>query len=141
MPIKNRFAETHAEITGWRQHLHMHPELGFDVHNTAKFVEERLREFGISDITTGIGKTGIVAVIKGRTDTLGRVIGLRADMDALPIHEATGLEYSSTAPGKMHACGHDGHTAMLLGAAQYLAETRNFDGTAVMVFQIGRAHV
>ena len=95
MPIKNRFAETHAEITGWRRHLHMHPELGFDVHNTAKFVEERLREFGITDITTGIGKTGVVAAIKGRTDTLGRVIGLRADMDALPIHEATGLEYSS----------------------------------------------
>ena len=91
MPIKNWFAETHAEITGWRQHLHMHPELGFDVHNTAKFIEERLREFGISDITTGIGKTGIVAIIKGRIDTLGRVIGLRADMDALPIHEATRL--------------------------------------------------
>ena len=135
MPIKNRFAETHAEIIGWRRHLHMHPELGFDVHNTAEFVEERLREFGITDITTGIGKTGVVAAIKGRTDTLGRVIGLRADMDALPIHEATGLEYSSKVPGKMHASGHDGHTAMLLGAAQYLAETRNFDGTAVMVFQ------
>ena len=135
MPIKNRFAETHAEITGWRRHMHMHPELGFDVHNTAKFVEDRLREFGITDITTGIGQTGVVAVIKGRTDTSGRVIGLRADMDALPIHEATGLEYASTISGKMHACGHDGHTAMLLGAAQYLAETRNFDGTAVMIFQ------
>ena len=135
MPIKNRFAETHAEITAWRRHLHMHPELGFDVHNTAKFVEEQLRAFGITDITMGIGKTGVVAVIKGRTDTLGRVIGLRADMDALPIHEATGLEYASTFPGKMHACGHDGHTAMLLGAAQYLAETRNFDGTAVIIFQ------
>jgi hippurate hydrolase len=135
MPIKNRFAETHAEITGWRRHLHMHPELQFDVHETAQFVEDRLREFGITDITTGIGQTGVVAVIKGRTDTSGRVIGLRADMDALPIHEATGLEYASTVPGKMHACGHDGHTAMLLGAAQYLAETRNFDGTAVMIFQ------
>ena len=135
MPIKNRFAETHADITGWRRHLHMHPELGFEVHNTAKFVEERLREFGITDITTGIGKTGVVAVIKGRIDTLGRVVGLRADMDALPIHEATGLEYASKVSGKMHACGHDGHTAMLLGAAQYLAETRNFDGTAVMIFQ------
>ena len=135
MPIKNRFAETHAEITGWRRHLHMHPELQFDVHETAKFVEERLREFGITDITTGIGQTGVVAVIKGRTDTSGRVIGLRADMDALPIEEATGLEYASKTPGKMHACGHDGHTAMLLGAAQYLAETRNFDGTAVMIFQ------
>ena len=135
MPIKNRFAETHADITGWRRHLHMHPELGFEVHNTAKFVEERLREFGITDITTGIGKTGVVAVIKGRIDTLGRVVGLRADMDALPIHEATGLEYASKVSGKMHACGHDGHTAMLLGAAQYLAETRNFDGIAVMIFQ------
>ena len=135
MPIKNRFAETHADITGWRRHLHMHPELGFEVHNTAKFVEERLREFGITDITTGVGKTGVVAVIKGRIDTLGRVVGLRADMDALPIHEATGLEYASKVSGKMHACGHDGHTAMLLGAAQYLAETRNFDGTAVMIFQ------
>ena len=135
MPIKNRFAETHAEITAWRRHLHMHPELGFDVPNTAKFVEEQLRAFGITDITMGIGKTGVVAVIKGRTDTLCRAIGLRADMDALPIHEATGLEYASTFPGKMHACGHDGHTAMLLGAAQYLAETRNFDGTAVIIFQ------
>ena len=135
MPIKNRFAETHAEITGWRRHLHMHPELNFDVHNTAQFVVDRLREFGITDITTGIGQTGVVAVIKGRTDTAGRVIGLRADMDALPIHEQTGLEYASTVAGKMHACGHDGHTAMLLGAAQYLAETRNFDGTAVMIFQ------
>jgi len=135
MPIKNRFAETHAEITGWRRHLHMHPELGFDVYNTAEFVEDRLREFGITDITTGVGQTGVVAVIKGRTNARGRVIGLRADMDALPIHEAPGLEYASTVSGKMHACGHDGHTAMLLGAAQYLAETRNFDGTAVLIFQ------
>ena len=135
MPIKNRFAETHAEITAWRRHMHQHPELMFDVHETAAFVVEKLRSFGIEDITTGIGQTGVVAVIKGRTDTSGRVIGLRADMDALPINEATGLEHASTVPGKMHACGHDGHTAMLLGAAQYLAETRNFDGTAVMIFQ------
>lgn len=135
MPIKNRLAEMHSEITGWRRHLHAHPELQFDVHETAAFVVDRLREFGIDDITTGIGQTGVVAVIKGKTDTKGRVIGLRADMDALPIHEATGLEYASTVPGKMHACGHDGHTAMLLGAAKYLAETRNFDGTVVLIFQ------
>lgn len=135
MPIKNRFAETHAEITAWRRHLHQNPELMFDVHETAKFVEEKLRSFGITDITTGIGQTGVVAVIEGRSNTSGRAIGLRADMDALPILEATGLPYASTVPGKMHACGHDGHTAMLLGAAQYLAETRNFDGRCVLIFQ------
>jgi hippurate hydrolase len=98
-------------------------------------VVDRLKEFGVDEITPGIGKTGVVAVIKGRQDTLGRVIGLRADMDALPIEEATGLDYASTVSGKMHACGHDGHTSMLLGAAQYLAETRNFDGTVVLIFQ------
>ena len=135
MPIKNRFAETHAEITAWRRHLHQYPELQFDVHETAKFVEGKLREFGITDITTGIGQTGVVAVIEGKTNTSGRAVGLRADMDALPIEEATGLEYASKVPGKMHACGHDGHTAMLLGAAQYLAETRNFDGRCVLIFQ------
>ncbi|TMV07969.1 amidohydrolase [Ruegeria sediminis] len=135
MPIKNRLADMHGEITGWRRHLHAHPELMYDVHETAGFVVERLREFGVDDITPGIGKTGVVAVIKGKTDTKGRVIGLRADMDALPIEEATGLDYASTVPGKMHACGHDGHTSMLLGAAKYLAETRNFDGTAVLIFQ------
>ena len=135
MPIKSRFAETHAEIAAWRRHLHQHPELQFDVHETAKFVEEKLRSFGITDITTGIGQTGVVAVIEGRSNTSGRAIGLRADMDALPIMEATGLEYASKTPGKMHACGHDGHTAMLLGAAQSLAETRNFDGRCVLIFQ------
>ncbi len=135
MPIKNRFAEMHAEITGWRRHLHQYPELQFDVHETAKFVEEKLRSFGITDITTGIGRTGVVAVIEGRTMKSGRTIGLRADMDALPIEEATGLEYASKIPGKMHACGHDGHTAILLGAAQYMAETRNFDGRVVLIFQ------
>ena len=135
MPIKNRFAETHAEIAAWRQHLHQHPELQFDVHETAKFVEQKLRDFGITDITTGIGKTGVVAVIEGRTNSSDRTIGLRADMDALPIMEATGLPYASKTPGKMHACGHDGHTAMLLGAAQYLHETRNFDGRCVLIFQ------
>ena len=135
MPIKNRFAETHAEITAWRRHLHQYPELQFDVHETAAFVAEKLRSFGITDITTGIGQTGVVAVIEGKTNTSGRAIGLRADMDALPIQEATGLDYASKVPGKMHACGHDGHTAMLLGAAQYLAETRNFDGRCVLIFQ------
>ena len=135
MPTKNRFAETHAEITGWRRHLHTIPELQFDVHDTAAFVVDKLRSFGITDITTGVGQTGVVAVIEGKTNRSGRAIGLRADMDALPIQEATGLDYASTVPGKMHACGHDGHTAMLLGAAQYLAETRNFDGRCVLIFQ------
>ena len=135
MPIKNRFAETHAEITAWRRHLHEHPELLFDLPETSKFVEEKLRSFGITDITTGIAQTGVVASIEGQRNTSGRTIGLRADMDALPIMEATGLPYASKTPGKMHACGHDGHTAMLLGAAQYLAETRNFDGRVVLIFQ------
>ncbi|PSL21884.1 amidohydrolase [Shimia abyssi] len=135
MPIKNSFAEMQDEITGWRRHLHENPELGFDVHETAAFVAARLKEFGVDDITTGIGRTGVVATIKGRSDTKGRVVGLRADMDALPIHEITGLDYASKVEGKMHACGHDGHTAILLGAAKYLAQTRNFDGTAVLIFQ------
>ena len=135
MPTRNRFADLHAEITGWRRHLHQHPELLYDVEETAAFVVDQLKAFGVADITTGIGKTGVVAAIKGRTDTKGRVIGLRADMDALPITEATGLDYASTVPGKMHACGHDGHTSILLGAAQYLNETRNFDGTVVLIFQ------
>ncbi len=135
MPIKNRLAEMHAEITGWRRHLHENPELQFDVHETAAFVEDKLRSFGVDEITPGVGQTGVVGVIKGKSDSSGRVIGLRADMDALPIHEATGLEYASKVPGKMHACGHDGHTAMLLGAAKYLAETRNFDGSVVLIFQ------
>ena len=135
MPIKNRFAETHAEITAWRRHLHQHPELMFDLPETSIFVEEKLRSFGITDITTGIAQTGVVAVIEGQSNTSGRTIGLRADMDALPITEATGLPHASKNPGKMHACGHDGHTAMLLGAAQYLAETRSFDGRVVLIFQ------
>ena len=135
MPVKNRLADMADDITAWRHHLHAHPELMFDVHETAAFVEDKLKAFGVDEITTGIGRTGVVGVIKGKTDTAGRVIGLRADMDALPIIEATGLEYASTVPGKMHACGHDGHTSMLLGAAQYLAETRNFDGSVVLIFQ------
>ncbi|MFW8592576.1 M20 aminoacylase family protein [Cribrihabitans neustonicus] len=135
MPAKNRFAEMHGEITAWRRHLHEHPELMYEVHETAAFVAARLREFGITDIAEGVGRTGVVAVIEGKTNTSGRTIGLRADMDALPIPEASGVDYASKTPGVMHACGHDGHTAILLGAAKYLAETRNFDGKAVLIFQ------
>ena len=135
MPVKNRFAELLPEITAWRRDFHEHPELLFDVQRTAGKVAELLRGFGCDEVVEGIGRTGVVGVIKGKTDSAGRVIGLRADMDALPIIEQTGLDYASKTPGKMHACGHDGHTAMLLGAAKYLAETRNFDGTAVVIFQ------
>ncbi len=135
MPIKNRFAELLPEITAWRRDIHAHPELLFDTHRTAALVADRLREFGCDEVVTEIAQTGVVGVIKGKSDTRGRTIGLRADMDALPIEEATGLDYASKSPGAMHACGHDGHTAMLLGAAKYLAETRNFDGTAVVIFQ------
>ena len=135
MPVKNRFAELLPEITAWRRDFHEHPELMFDVQRTAGKVADLLREFGCDEVVEGIGRTGVVGIIKGRTDSAGRVIGLRADMDALPIIEATGLDYASKTLGKMHACGHDGHTAMLLGAAKYLAETRNFDGTAVVIFQ------
>ncbi|MEM8730174.1 MAG: M20 aminoacylase family protein [Pseudomonadota bacterium] len=135
MPIKNRLAEMQDEITAWRRHLHQNPELLFEVHKTAAFVVERLTAFGLTDITTGVGRTGVVAVIEGRTNTSGRVVGLRADMDALPITETSGVDYASSTPGLMHACGHDGHTAMLLGAAKYLSETRNFDGKAVVIFQ------
>ncbi|MBV1897329.1 MAG: amidohydrolase [Rhodobacteraceae bacterium] len=135
MPVKNRFAEMQDEITEWRRDIHENPEILFETHRTSALVADKLREFGCDEIVTGIGRTGVVAVIKGKTDTSGKVIGLRADMDALPIHEATGLDYASKTDGAMHACGHDGHTAMLLGAAKYLAETRNFDGTAVVIFQ------
>lgn len=134
MPIKNRFAELLPEVTAWRRDLHAHPEILFETHRTAGIVAEKLRAFGCDEVVTGIGRTGVVGVIKGR-GTGSRTIGLRADMDALPITEETGLPYASTTPGAMHACGHDGHTAMLLGAAQYLAETRNFDGTVVVIFQ------
>ena len=134
MPIKNRFAEMLPEIMGWRHHLHENPELLYEVHETAAFVAARLREFGVDQVVTGVGRTGVVGIIRGR-GTSTRAIGLRADMDALPIEEATGLPYASKVPGKMHACGHDGHTSMLLGAAKYLAETRNFDGSVVVIFQ------
>ena len=135
MPVKNRFSEMLPEITEWRRDIHQHPEILFETHRTSALVAEKLTEFGCDEIVTGIGRTGVVGVIKGKTNSSGKTIGLRADMDALPIHEATGLDYASKTPGAMHACGHDGHTAMLLGAAKYLAETRNFDGTVVVIFQ------
>jgi hippurate hydrolase len=137
MPVINRVADLQPDIMAWRRHLHAHPELMYDVQDTAAFVAERLREFGCDEVATGLGRTGVVGVIKGRKPTSGdlKVIGLRADMDALPIEEETNLPYASKTPGKMHACGHDGHTAMLLGAARYLAETRNFAGDAVVIFQ------
>jgi hippurate hydrolase len=134
MPVLNRVAEMADEITGWRRHLHTIPELLYDVHQTSAFVATKLKEFGVERIETGIGRTGVVGLIKGNLGD-GPVIGLRADMDALPIKEATGAEWASTVPGKMHACGHDGHTAMLLGAAKYLAETRNFAGHVAVIFQ------
>ena len=137
MPVLNRIADFHADITAWRHDLHAHPELGYDVHRTAASVVEKLKAFGVDEVIPGIGRTGVVGVIKGRLPGKGgrQVIGLRADMDALPIVEANDVPYKSTVPGKMHACGHDGHTAMLLGAARYLAETRNFAGTAIVIFQ------
>ncbi len=133
MPVINRIAEFGPEMRAWRRHLHAHPELSLDLPETAAFVAARLREIGVDEIHTGIARTGIVALIRGAED--GPAIGLRADMDALPIIEATGVPYASTRPGVMHACGHDGHTAILLGAARYLAETRNFAGTVVLIFQ------
>ncbi len=135
MPILNRIADLHPEIIAWRHDIHAHPELLFDVHRTAGMVAEKLKSFGCDQVVTGIGQTGVVGVIHGRKGAGHRAIGLRADMDALPIEEANDLPYKSTVPGKMHACGHDGHTAMLLGAAKYLAETRNFTGSAVIIFQ------
>src|SRR4029078_6266201 len=125
----------HKDITEWRRDLHAHPELLYEVHRTAASVADKLKSLGCEEVVTGIGTTGVVGVIKGRTAGPDKVIGMRADMDALPIEEETGLPYKSTVPGKMHACGHDGHTAMLLGAARYLAETRNFAGTAIVLFQ------
>ncbi len=137
MPIVNRIADLHGEITAWRHDLHAHPELMYDVHRTAATVAEKLKAFGCDEVVTGIGRTGVVGLIRGSKSggDGDKVIGLRADMDALPIEEANDLPYKSTVPGKMHACGHDGHTAMLLGAARYLSETRNFAGTAVVIFQ------
>ena len=135
MPVINRIAGFAEDMTAWRRHLHENPELGFDCFETAAFVEGKLKEFGITEIHTGIAKTGIVALIRGQDADTGPVIGLRADMDALPMSEETGLPYASKVEGKMHACGHDGHTTMLLGAAKYLNETKNFSGTVALIFQ------
>ena len=135
MPVKNRFAEMLPEITAWRHDLHAHPEILFETHRTSAFVAEKLKEFGCDEVTTGIGRTGVVGVIYGKANTSGKIIGLRADMDALPMQEKTDLPYKSKVDGAMHACGHDGHTSMLLGAARYLSETRNFDGKVVVIFQ------
>ena len=133
MPAINRIADFAEDMKAWRQHLHANPELLFDTHETAAFVVEKLKEFGVDRIETGIGRTGVVGIIEGQGE--GPVIGLRADMDALPIQEVRDLPYKSKNPGKMHACGHDGHTTMLLGAARYLAETRNFKGSVALIFQ------
>ena len=135
MPIINRVADLQDEITAWRRDIHEHPELLFEVHRTAALVADKLKAFGVDEIVTGIGKTGVVGVINGKKPGSGKTIGLRADMDALPIEEATNVAYKSKIPGAMHACGHDGHTAILLGTAKYLAETRNFSGKAVVIFQ------
>jgi amidohydrolase len=135
MPVLNRIAEFHQEIAEWRRDFHAHPELLYDVVRTAGVVEQKLQEFGCDEVVTGLGQTGVVGIINGRSNGSGRTIGLRADMDALPMGEKTGKGYASTVPGMMHACGHDGHTAMLLGAAKYLAETRNFDGRIAVIFQ------
>ncbi len=138
MAVINRIAAMADEMKGWRQWLHRHPELRFDLPVTSAFVAERLKEFGVDEVHQGIAETGIVAIINGRGE--GKTIGLRADMDALPIDEETGADHASTHPGKMHACGHDGHTTMLLGAAKYLAETRNFSGRVALIFQPAEEH-
>ncbi|MCH2094227.1 MAG: M20 family metallopeptidase [Rhodobacteraceae bacterium] len=133
MPVLNRIADYQTDLTAWRRHLHQMPELDLECFKTASFVVERLREFGVDDIHEGIASSGVVALIHGREP--GGTVGLRADMDALPMTEKSGVDHASQSPGKMHACGHDGHTAMLLGAARYLAETRNFAGTVALIFQ------
>jgi len=133
MPVYNRIAEFHDEMTEWRREIHAHPEICFEEVRTAALIQRKLESWGI-EVHSGIAKTGVVGVLRGQGSGNGS-IGLRADMDALPLSEETDLPYKSTIPGKMHACGHDGHTAMLLGAARYLAETRNFDGSVVFIFQ------
>jgi amidohydrolase len=135
MPSPDRIAALKPIVSEWRRDIHRHPELLYDVQRTAGLVAEKLKSFGFDEVVTGLGKTGVVGVVRGRKQQSGKVIGLRADMDALPIDELTNLPHRSQTPGIMHACGHDGHTAMLLGAAKYLAETRDFDGTAVLIFQ------
>ena len=135
MPIINRFSEMLPEISTWRRNIHAHPELRFQERRTAAFVASKLKEFGCNEVVEGFGETGVVGVIQGKSNSSGKIIGFRADMDALPIQEVNDLPHASTVPGKMHACGHDGHTSMLLGAAKYLAETRNFDGKVLLAFQ------
>ena len=135
MPIKNRFAELYPTIVEWRHDFHRNPELQYELPKTAAKVADLLRSFGCDEVVEGVGKSGVVGVIHGQVDTSRRVIGLRADMDALPIDEKSDVLYKAEVPGVMHACGHDGHTSMLLGAAQYLCETRNFDGKAAVIFQ------
>jgi hippurate hydrolase len=133
VPPLNRIAAFAEDMTAWRRYLHRRPELGFDCVETAAFVAARLRDFGVDEIHQGIARTGLIAVIRGQRP--GPAVGLRADMDALPMDERSGVPHASELPGRMHACGHDGHTAMLLGAARYLAETRAFAGRAVLIFQ------
>ena len=133
MPVINRIADYFDEMQGWRHHMHTNPELGFDCFETAKFIISKLEEFGVDKIYTEIARTGVVAIISGKST--GKTIGLRADMDALPLEEATSKDYKSIKKGLMHACGHDGHTTMLLGAAKYLCETRNFSGNVALIFQ------
>ncbi|HJU31895.1 MAG TPA: M20 aminoacylase family protein [Hyphomicrobiaceae bacterium] len=135
MPIINSVAAMQDEVASWRRDMHENPEILYEVHRTAGLVAEKLKAFGCDEVVPGIGRTGVVGVIKGRKAASGKVIGMRADMDALPMTEDTNLPYASKVPGRMHACGHDGHTAMLLGAAKYLCQTRNFDGTAIVIFQ------
>jgi len=135
MQLVDEVVSTKDEVAEWRRTLHADPELLFDVHNTAAFVTDKLKSFGCDEVVTGIGRTGVVGIIHGRPGGNGPAIGLRADMDALPINEITGAPWASRTPGKMHACGHDGHTAMLLGAARHLAATRNFTGSVAVIFQ------
>ena len=135
MPIINSVAAMQDEVSAWRRDMHENPEILYEVHRTAGMVADKLKAFGCDEVVPGIGRTGVVGVIKGRKAASGKVIGMRADMDALPMTEDTGLPYASKVAGRMHACGHDGHTAMLLGAAKYLCQTRNFDGTAIVIFQ------
>ena len=135
MPIKNQFSALFDHIKSWRHHIHQNPELLYDTVKTSKYVETKLKEFGCDKVVTGIGRTGVVAIIKGKKNISGKVIGLRADLDALPIQEQTNLDYASNIPGVMHACGHVGHTALLLGAAKYLADSKNFDGEVALIFQ------
>src|ERR1700704_3946742 len=132
MPVINRIASFHKDMTAWRHDIHSHPETAFEEVRTADIVADKLKQFGL-EVHRGLAKTGVVGVL--RSGTSKNAIGLRADMDALDVHETNGFDHKSTVPGKMHACGHDGHTVMLLGAARYLTETRNFSGTAVVIFQ------